>query len=184
MVVTVAGEPITIAVPVDIPAGVSYAGVFGQPMATASAVSPRLIALSPAPMALQSLARSSRSAVPERSLGQPKEEVRDAVIERDPSMVMQAKLAEPLRGLDERVAKAGKDGNLTVGKLRVVDHHVDVMVYLRDTSPQTIDALQQLGFVQTVESKAARLLIGSIDVRWLAELAKLDAVIRITPIVA
>jgi hypothetical protein len=71
-----------------------------------------------------------------------------------------------------------------VGALRVIDHKVDVMVYLRDTSPQTIDALQQLGFVQTGESNTAQLLIGSIDVRKLAELATLDAVIRITPVVA
>jgi hypothetical protein len=98
-------------------------------------------------------------------------------------MVMQAKLAEPLRGLEEQVAKAGVDGNLTLGKLRVIGHRVDVMVYLRDTSPQTIDALKQLDFVQTGESKAARLLIGSIDVRQLAELAQLDAVIRIAPVV-
>jgi hypothetical protein len=93
-------------------------------------------------------------------------------------------LAEPLRGLDERVAKTGKDGNLTVGTLRVIDHQVDVMVHLRDTSPQTIEALKQLGFVRTGESKATRLLTGSIDVRRLAELARLDAVIRVTPVVA
>jgi hypothetical protein len=110
--------------------------------------------------------------------------MRDAASERDPSAVVQVKLAESLRDLPEQVAKAGKDGNLTVGELRVIDHHVDVMVYLRDTSPQTIDALKRLGFAQTAESKAVRLLIGSIDVRRLAELAKLDAVIRITPVVA
>jgi len=110
--------------------------------------------------------------------------MRDATVEGDPSDVMQAKLEESVRGLDEQVAKAGKGGHVTVGKLRVVDYHVDVMVYLRDTSPQTIDALKQLGFVQSGESKAARLLIGSIDVRRLAELAKLDAVIRITPVSA
>jgi Ca-activated chloride channel family protein len=184
MTVTVGGEPVTIAVPVDIPAGVSYEGVFGQHMAFASIRSHPMMALSPAPMASTSLARFSRSTASERSLGQRQEEVRDTAGERDPSIVMQAKLAEPLRGLGEQVAKTGKNGNLTVGKLRVVDHHVDVMVYLRDTSPQTIDALKQLGFVQTGESNAARLLIGSVDVRKLTELATLDAVIRITPVVA
>jgi hypothetical protein len=71
-----------------------------------------------------------------------------------------------------------------VDKLRAIDHKVDVMVYLRDTSPQTIEALKQLGFVQTGESKATRLLIRSVDARRLGELAKLDAVIRITPVVA
>jgi Ca-activated chloride channel family protein len=184
MTVTVGGEPMTIAVPVELPAGVSYEGVFGQRMASASTRSRPMMGLSPAPIASQSLGRVSRGVASERAQGQPREEMRDAASERDPSAVMQVKLAEPLSGLPEQVAKAGKDGNLTVGKLRVINHHVDVMVYLRDTSPQTIEALTQLGFIQTGESKAARLLIGSIDVRRLIELAKLDAVIRIAPVVA
>ncbi|MGH8066293.1 MAG: VIT domain-containing protein [Candidatus Entotheonellia bacterium] len=183
MTVTVGGEPVTIAVPVDIPAGVSYEGVFGQQMAFASTRSRPMMALSPAPIASTSLARFSKSLAFRRPLEQRQEDVGNAG-ERDPDMILQVKLAEPLRGLDQQVAKTGKDGNLTVGKLRVVDHHVDVIVYLRDTSSQTIDALKQLGFVQTGESNAARLLIGSIDVRKLAELATLDAVIRITPVAA
>jgi Ca-activated chloride channel family protein len=184
LTVTVGGEPITVAVPVDIPAGVSYEGVFGQPAVAASALSSQLRALSPAPMSLEALGRSSGSTAARHVFRQPKEEMRDAAVERDPAMVVQVKLAEPLRGLDVQVAKAGKDGNLTVGKLRVVDYKVDVMVYLRDTSSQTIEALRKLGFVQTGESKAVQLRIGRIDVRRLAELAKLDAVIRVTPVVA
>jgi Ca-activated chloride channel family protein len=184
MTVTVGGEPITVAVPVEIPAGVSYEGVFGQPMATASTENRPRIALSPAPMASESLARFGRSEASRRSLGQLRKDIRDAALERDPSLLRQAKLAEPLHGLDEQVAELGKDGSLTMGKLRVIDCHVDVMVYLRDTSSQSIDALRQLGFVQTGESKAARLVIGTIDVRRLAELVKLEAVIRITPVVA
>jgi Ca-activated chloride channel homolog len=184
LTVTVGGKPVTVAVPVDIPSGVSYEGVFGQQMAFASTRSHPMLALSPTPMALQSLARSGRGAASERSQRQRQEEVRDAANGRDPSKATLAKLAEPLRALDERVAKFGKDGNLTVGKLRVNDHRVDVMVYLRDTSPQTIEALKQLGFIQTGESNAVRLLIGSIDVRRLAALATLDAVIRIAPVVA
>jgi Ca-activated chloride channel homolog len=184
LTVTVGGEPITVAVPVEIPAGVSYEGIFGQRMALTSTRSHPKMALSPSPMVLQSLARLSRNLTSEHSWGQRQEEEKDASGAHDPSEVMRGKLAEPLRGLDEWVTKEGKDGNLTVGKLRVVDHNVDVMVYLRDTSPQTIDALKQLGFVQTGESKTTRLLIGSIDVRRLAELTKLDAVIRIAPVVA
>jgi Ca-activated chloride channel family protein len=184
LTVTVGGEPVIVAVPVDIPSGVSYEGVFGQQMAFASTRSHPMLALSPAPMALQSLARSSTGVASERYRRQRQEEVRDAANEHDPSKATLAKLAEPLRALDERVAKLGKDGNLTAGKLMVIDHRVDVMVYLRDTSPQTIEALKQLGFIQTGESKAARLLIGSIDVRRLAALATLDAVIRIAPVVA
>ena len=184
LTVTVGGEPITVAVPVEIPAGVSYEGVFGRQMAFASTRGHPMMALSPAPIALQSLARSSTGAASERPQRQRQEDVRDAANEPDPSKVTLAKLAEPLRALHERVANLGKDGNLSVGKLRVIDHRVDVMVHLRDTSPQTVDALEQLGFVQTGESKAVRLLIGSIDVRRLAALAALDTVIRIAPVVA
>jgi hypothetical protein len=134
-------------------------------------------------MRLEALTRSSRSTAARHSLGQLKEETRDAAIERDPTLVAQAKLAQPLRGLDKQVAKAGKKGQLTVGKVQVVDYHVDVMVYLRDMLPPTIDALKQLGFVQTGESKAVQLLIGRIDVRKLEELTRLDAVIHIAPVV-
>jgi Ca-activated chloride channel family protein len=181
--VTVGGEPITVAVPVDIPAGVSYEGVFGQTMAFASAQRHRSRGLNTAPIVVKSLARFGSSPASEGPMGQLRQELRDTPGEHDPATVVQTKLAEPLRGLDQQVAKAGKDGNLTVGKLRVIDHHVDVMVYLRDTSPQTLDTLNVLGLVQTGESKAARLLIGSIDVRRLAELAKLDAVIHVAPVV-
>ena len=184
LTVTVGGKPVTVAVPVDIPSGVSYEGVFGQQTAFASTRSHPMTALSPAPMALQSWARSSRGAALEGSQRGRREDAGDAASARDPSEVTLAKLAEPLRALDERVADLGKGGNLTVGKLRVIDHRVDVMVHLRDTSPQTIDGLKQLGFVRTGESKAARLLIGSIDVRRLAALARRDAVIRVAPVVA
>jgi Ca-activated chloride channel family protein len=182
MTVTVAGEPVTVAVPVDIPAGVSYEGVFGQHMAFASTRGQLSIASGPLPIAMRSLAHVGRSAPPERLLRQHQEAMRDAALERDPAGVMQDKLAEPLQDLQQKVAQEGRDGNLTLGKLRVIDHRVDVMVYLADASAQTLEALKQLGFVQAGESKATRLLIGSIDVRRLAELAKLDAVTRVTPV--
>ena len=92
------------------------------------------------------------------------------------------KLTEALRGLAEKVEKEGTDGNLTVGKLRVIDYKVDVMVFLADTSAETVAALKELGFVQTGESKAVKLLIGTIDVRKLEDLAKLGAVIRVKPV--
>ncbi len=88
-------------------------------------------------------------------------------------------LAEPLRELAEKVSKDGKDGNLTVGPLRVTDHKIDVMIYLKNTAPETLEALKKLGFHQSGQSKAIHLLIGSIDVRRLEELAELDVVIHV-----
>jgi len=93
-----------------------------------------------------------------------------------------AKLDESLRNLGDRVAKEGKDGTLAAGPVAVTNYRLDVMVYLSDVSPQTLDALKKLGFEQSAESKAVRLVIGTIDVRKLADLAKLEAVVSVKPV--
>jgi hypothetical protein len=94
------------------------------------------------------------------------------------------KLAKVLRGLAEKVEKEGTDGALTVGKLKVVDYRVDVMVFLTDASAETLKKLEELGFSKTGESKAISLVIGSIDVRKLEALAELELVIRVKPVVS
>ncbi len=194
MTVTVGGEPTTITVPVEMPAGVSYEGVFGEQAGT--------------PVLYSNMARRggrglfggaagaggrARLRGPTVAVARPAERRArpalwlDATAEEAETLVTQVrgpqdKLAEALRGLAEKVEKEGTDGNLTVGKLRVIDWKVDVMIFLRDTSAETIAALKELGFVQTGESKAVKLLIGTIDVRKLEDLAKLDAVIRVKPV--
>src|SRR5205814_8551432 len=92
------------------------------------------------------------------------------------------KLDPSLRGLADKVNKQGKDGSLTLGDLVVKDRRVDVMISRADTSPKTLEALKKLGFKQSAESKAVRLLIGSIDVSKLQELVKLEAVVRVRPV--
>jgi hypothetical protein len=92
------------------------------------------------------------------------------------------KIAEPLRDLAKLVEEKGTDGNLTVGDLIVAGHKVDVMVFLSDLSEATLKALKDLGFEQSAESKATKLLIGTIDVRKLPDLAKLDAVVRVSSV--
>jgi hypothetical protein len=92
------------------------------------------------------------------------------------------KLAPSLSQLEERVAIGGNTGNYTLGSLRVVDHLVDVLVYLRDTSPETLAALRQIGFEMLGESKTVPVLVGRIDVRRLQALAQLEVVSRILPV--
>jgi hypothetical protein len=93
-----------------------------------------------------------------------------------------AKLAPSLKGLAARVEKEGKEGNLSADGLTVSNHLVDVMVYLSDTSAETFKAITDLGFTKTGESKAVRLLVGTLDVRKLEALAKLDAVVKVEPL--
>jgi Ca-activated chloride channel family protein len=201
MTVTVGGQPTKIAVPVEMPEGVSYEGVFGvngrvsgggligmQSLAG-------LVALGGYGGSLTAGvgfdARSKLRGYPSNtftgSIALPIDRLsraeEEALKKQDPVAYARSKLAEPLRDLAQKVEKEGKNGNLTAGKLRVTNYKVDVMIYLRDTSDATLESLKKLGFVQTGESKAIRLLIGTLDVRKLEELSKLDAVIRITPVV-
>jgi Ca-activated chloride channel family protein len=194
MRVTVGGEPITIAVPVEMPSGVSYEGVFGEATARSMASLGAALASSPsaAPMpAPQAMRRSPAASSGPLHWGggffsqaaPPMPEPEDVASQSDPDRTAGDKLAESLRDLATKVAKEGKDGDLTIGKLRVIDYKVDVMISLRDISAETLAELKKLGFTQTGESKTVRLLVGTIDVRQLEALAKVDTVLRVAPLV-
>jgi Ca-activated chloride channel family protein len=189
MTVTAGGQPVTVAVPVEMPAGVSHEGVFGSRRRSARNApamlrrSPYAMkssgGLAPARPSVRGYGMNALQAAPQA----PRHEMAaDATARRAPRPAPQAKLAEALRGLATKVHTQGKDGTLTVGTLRVIDYKVDIMIYLRDTSPKTLEALRRLGFVQSGESKAIRLLIGSLDVRQLDQLAELASVMRVTPV--
>ena len=215
LTVTIGGEPTTITVPVEMPDGVSYEGVFGDQ--TAGLALSRLATLgaplsAPSPGVGGRLAGSvgseggrGRETVAKRALapgsaadkkaqvgggaaGQNAAPTRPAELEsadadrRDAEFDPLLKLAAPLRELADKVAKEGEGGALTVDGIRVVGYRVDVMIYLSDASESTRQALAKLGFTQSAESKAIRMWVGSIDVRKLAELAKLDAVLRVEPV--
>jgi Ca-activated chloride channel family protein len=249
MTVTKGGKPVKIAVPVEMPDGVSYEGVFGEragavggPVASLSAAYGAVPAQQPAtgrargatqfyatatgaatapapapappgagapgaasaptaggisgsssPQIRQQLAtrEARRSTVVrlgrEAQAGKKLEELSDseALLERQAVAAPAepaSKLDEALRTLAEKVSKEGRDGTLSVGGVTVTAYKVDVMVYLSDVSPKTLEALKKLGFEQSAESKAVRLVIGTIDVRKLLELAKLDAVVSVKPV--
>lgn len=206
MTVTAGGEPVKIVVPVEMPQGVSYAGVFGDAAGNgvmmrssfrnAPAAGKRggrargaLVAGVPSaaapPMAERTVARKDKSVAADAVALDVWDADGDGVAERPTTQaILAGKLAEPLYDLAAKVEKDGVDGNLTLGKLKVVKYRVDVMVYLNDLSEEALKALEELGFKQTGESKAVKLLIGTIDVRKLEDLAKLDVVVRIKPVVA
>ena len=56
---------------------------------------------------------------------------------------------------------------------------VEVMVYLADTSDETMKMLKDLGLEVLVQTKAVRMVIGLIDVSKLTELALLEPVRRV-----
>ncbi len=193
MTTTVGGKPTTISVPVEMPEGVSYEGVFGDAITAGFASRHPSRAASYRPQALLTKPSvSSHTLSSAKSVGIPhdpavviqqkEESAKGATGKRDLARIVHAKLAESLHGLAKKVTQQGKEDNLTIGKLRVIDYKVDVMIYLRDTLAGTIETLKKLGFVQTGESKAVHLLIGTTDVHKLEEPATLDTVIHITPV--
>ncbi|MFH1747854.1 MAG: VIT domain-containing protein [Planctomycetota bacterium] len=193
MTVTVGGEPVKVNVPVEMPEGVSYEGVFGgggvskgvatlgKPMTAMSMSRGRgaVAGMGARRSARREVQRSSGNAPGIFLNGDVGPEETDAAAGLEPA----SKLAEPLGDLAEKVEKEAQDGNLAVGKLQVTDYRVDVMIFLSDLSDETLAALEKLGFEQSEASRTIKLLIGTIDVRKLAELAELNAVIRVKPVV-
>jgi Ca-activated chloride channel family protein len=254
MTVTKGGKPVKIAVPVEMPDGVSYEGVFGErapavglsvasassggmagravgggfggggfggPVAARGRGATMLYARAaqsnaPAPAARPAVAtpavtgstggggtvaagaaqpqggavaldrlsaqrverRQDKKSLADVDSGAVAEDSAAAPVPADPA----AKLDESLRTLADKVAKEGKDGSLAAGTVTVTGYKADVMIYLSDTSAKTLAALKKLGFEQSAESKAVRLVVGTIDVRKLLELAKLDAVVSVKPV--
>jgi Ca-activated chloride channel family protein len=226
--ITKGGKPTTVAVPVEMPEGVSYEGIFGeqqqqqrfgrgavaaagvpgmyatgasggfasngalyqrslsevrQPqkvaLSTASAAAPAPPASAPAPGQAAGRPVTGTTRLADREEAAVVTESVDASkAAPDPAM----KLDESIRDLAEVIDKQGRDGSFTSDKVTVTDYRLDVMVFLSDASPQTLESLKKLGFVTSGESKAVRLLFGTIDVRKLKELAKLNAVRSVKPV--
>jgi Ca-activated chloride channel family protein len=178
MTITVGGAPMTVAVPVEIPEGVKYEGLFGQTTASGDL---RLRAMS---QAVTPVHFSAKDILPASPMPHDKPVAESVGERRDPAQLASTKLDGRLRSLAKQVASEGRDGNLTVGALRVIEHQVDVMIYLHNTTSEALNALTRLGFVQTGESKVARVVLGRLDVRHLEQLAQLEVVIRVTPVVS
>ncbi len=144
LTVTSGGEPVKVTVPVELPQGVSYEGIFGghavvDDIPALGVVSARsTFCLSPSPG--QGAGAAAGGAVTlERAAARPTDATTPAVRWQrslsmnalsesidgngdgapevsalSPEQRAQARLAEPLRGLAARVEKEGKDGTLTV----------------------------------------------------------------------
>jgi Ca-activated chloride channel family protein len=186
LTVTVGGEPKTIAVPVEMPDGVSYEGVFGE-VRERNLAAAKSVAQAAAPSADRSVLGGAFDAL--RSLGDGRKFARRETLvaritgESEIAAAQSNKLDDRLRGLADKVAKDGTDGTLRLDEIRVVDHRVDVIIYLHDTKPETLAALEKLGFKRDGEAKSANVLVGSIAVEKLEELQKLDPVLKVEPVV-
>ncbi len=185
LTITRGGEPTKVQVPVEMPEGVSYDGVFGKKEGISYLSAVRGMRRAPAASAPKAkllvgratgrapevrYERDAADASHDREAGPP------ATPEELRKRMLQAKLASVLHGLAEKV---GDKKEYSDGRIKVTDGRVDVTVFLTDTSDETMKKLKEAGLEILVKSKAAYLVIGRIEVTKLEDLALLDVVRRV-----
>lgn len=174
MIVTEGGQPHRVEVPVEMPEGVSYEGVFGPQAETAM----RPMAVMAAPVG------GVPGGVRQRAAKAPavfaEAESRDQARQWSPEEQKLAKLAPALRALAERARRAGFKPTAEEAKL-LRNGKVEVQIFLTDTSPATLKQLRALGFEVVLQPATARLVIGRLPVEKLAALAELKVVRFVAP---
>lgn len=206
-VITEGGKPKTITVPVEMPEGVSYEGVFGDadmrnspgigggkfggsfggakakapgtPAQAPSAASPAPVTPPPSTNFAENEESDSFDSISSPLKSQ--EELKKMTPEELKKYYVELRTAPELIGLVEKVAKEGKDGNLKLEKIEVTGGIVTVQVWLNDNSDSAIDALKALGLEVIFNSSAAKMVIGKIDVKKLEGLAQSEKVKLIEP---
>jgi Ca-activated chloride channel family protein len=188
MTVTDGGKPRTISVPVEMPEGVSYDGIFGTRAVLARQSAARGVnhfyslsypAASSAGVALGYGGAVAKTGAAEIALG-------DAVVSKTPApaekrkALLAARLDPELAGLlgklDAKGNYTGKDGlKVTAGRLLVT-------LALSDDSAANIAKLKALGFEVVSSARSVKLVIGRAPVRKLEEIALLDFVTRVSPV--
>ena len=189
MTVTIGGEPRRVEVPVEMPEGVSYEGVFGdggggwgrfrgKAIVGGGSMLMRKPMLAFSPMKTGASNDESRGDLAYKgNLGIKGIKEDEKLLEAEKkTKVAEIKLAKPLQGL---AGKLDKDGNYSAGKVVVKDGKIEVAVYLYKLDKETLDALKKLGFVKLLDAEAVKMVMGTIEVKQLEELAYLDVVRQI-----
>lgn len=187
-IITEGGKPKTVEVPVEMPDGVGYDGIFGKGReVTLPAYAGTAVGLPmPEPMMQQLNAPSSghgffgrmksASASDAAAIPTPASE-EAAKLMKDEKKQASPKLDSSLVDL------AGKlvNGNFADGKVKVVNGVIKVNVYLSDMSGAAIKAVKDVGGQVIAERRSGKMLLVSIKVADLEKLAAVQAVTKIEP---
>jgi Ca-activated chloride channel homolog len=175
MTITERDKPRRIEVPVEMPEGVSYEGVFGirGDVAVASVAAPAQMARLIGGV-IGGVVNHAPAAPPAaREAWTLRAEV-DA--RRGPA----AKLHPSLAALVERLKKPGSRPAPEEAKL-VRNGKAEIQVWLKDSSPPTLEALRRLGFEAVARPASGRVVIGRIPIEKLGALAALEPVVYVAP---
>lgn len=142
------GKPRTVQVPVDIPDGVSYQGVFGEAPGQ--------------PVAAARMMYATPTFLGDRA-------------HKTMNEAVQVTGAAPVLVQPEFKSKIAPVLLNRTGRL-------DVRIYLKSTSAQTLAALKQAGFELIAQPASAKVVVGRIDASKLKALSELADVIHIAPL--
>ncbi len=186
-VITEGGKPKRVEVPVEMPEGVSYEGVFGESRTLDAATrSGRMVKMMGAPSQAAVMSydrREMATNVPGSGGGSRQPSVHRLPIapapSAEPSAIPSMKLHPLLRKMASRVDSGS--ALLPEQSLLVKGGKIRVEVWLMDATPAALENLRRLGFETEINPKVAKVRTGRISVRNLTALAKLDVVQWVAP---
>ncbi len=201
-VVTVGGKPTTVAVPVEMPDGVSRERIFGDTTTRAFQYTPNVLGSAQqrvrAPASMPGLAmkhaepkkeggggplfsHAKRSAAPrEQLLSEAEGDRRDASLDKEQSRMaaLTSKLAPELRALLE-LKDRPKD--FTEGKLTVKDGKITVQVWLTRATDDILKKLKEVGLDVSFTATTGKMVLGVVDVDKLSKLTEITEVRLVEP---
>ena len=171
MIITEGGQPRRVDVPVEVPDGVSYEGIFGFGDQETRSISRR--AMSPAATLKQRFAsgivgQEAYNAAP----------VMEDTLEGDRAMIQRNESLSKLDSALMVLVDKKKEGKaFSANELeKLHDGKVMVQVWLADTKEETLSQLKKLGFKSVAQPQSGHLVIGYIPIEQLDALAKLENV--------
>ncbi len=194
-IVTEGGVPKTIAVPVEMPDGVSYEGVFGETESKKDkgAMGPggrgsaggsgygKVMRSAPsptnAPMTSGLKTTSSQSLKQQSYLAGEDDEMGYATPVKKP----EEKLDPMLKNIAQRVKLEGKDGNLNVSGCEVKRGSIRLIITVSHISAKVLAELKKAGLTVESYSAGSKVLKGTIAVENIEALSKLRCVEKIEP---
>ncbi|WP_447964625.1 VIT domain-containing protein [Nitrospira sp. Ecomares 2.1] len=176
LIITEGGQPRRVEVPVELPEGVSYEGIFGSGDEQAGIFRHHLMQ-SPATMSRSFLrgkvAGESVASSPPAMMDRVERE-RDDSRRRDSSDKMDSTLQSLVEHVEKKFTLAQDVAQ------HVTDGKILLQVWLTDTNPETLEKLKELDFEVVAQPKTGTLVIGRLSVEKLDAFSKLSVVQYIT----
>ncbi|MCE1247795.1 MAG: hypothetical protein LWY06_14230, partial [Firmicutes bacterium] len=181
------GKTETIAVPVEMPDGVSHEGVFGEAEDAspttgrgysggamkskgAPAGSGSYSTAAPAPMSKPAPMKKSAIMADKDESGY-----------SEPVVAPEKKIDESLKNIANRVKSQGREGNLKLANVEVRHGKVHLILTVTHVSGKMLNKLNSAGFRIVNVSKMQKLVTGITSVDKINAIAKLDFVVKIDP---